>query len=178
MNESAQALSTPAPVADAALIAMLSARAQAHLCSTDETLFRQGQAPDAVYLLDEGQVTLTADTVGQECVFALQSQPGSIFGLPGVLSNAPYSLTAIARTGTRLHVLSRGDFHQLLVEHPELSFQALRILAAEVQTARHILQSSLTEEILAHRAARKRSPRSARAGSRGSGNSSQTGHRA
>ncbi len=167
------------PVADAALIAMLSAHAHAHLCSSDETLFRQGQSPDAIYLLDEGQVTLTADTVGQECVFALQSQPGSIFGLPGVLSDAPYSLTAIARSGTRLQVISRSDFHQLLAEHPEISFQALRILASEVQTARRILQSSLTEEILAHRAARARSTRSTRLERpKHSGHSGRSGHRA
>ncbi len=154
---------------------MLSARAHAHLCSTDETLFRQGQSPEAVYLLDQGQVTLTADTVGQECVFALQSQPGSIFGLPGVLSNAPYSLTAIARSGTRLHILSRGDFHQLLTEHPELSFQALRILAAEVHSARHILQSALTDEVLAHRAARKRASRTTRSVSSNPASSDHSG---
>ena len=136
---------------------MLSARARSHVCQKDEMLFRQGEAADAVYLLDEGQVTLTAETIGQECVFSLQSRAGSIFGLPGVLSDAPYSLTAVARAGTRLHVLRSGEFHRLLAEHPELSFPALRILAAEVQTARHMLQSSLTEEVLAHRAARKRS---------------------
>jgi CRP-like cAMP-binding protein len=130
---------TPAFVADADLMAALEACGQLHCCKSEETLFRQGELPEALYLLQKGQVTLTAHSAEKECVFARQALRGSVFGLPGVISNTPYSLTARARAGSQLRVISRHAFHQMLSLNPEMSFHALRILAAEVQAARRIL---------------------------------------
>lgn len=156
---------TPAFVADTDLMAALEACGQLHCCKSDETLFRQGEMPEALYLLQEGQVTLTARSGEKECVFARQRLRGSIFGLPGVISNTPYSLTARARIGSQLQVISRQAFHQMLSANPEMSFHALRILAAEVQAARRILH----DEEDTQRSARHSGPRGAQ--SRKSGNS-------
>ena len=153
-------VNTPTLVADTSLVTLLSKHSQPHLCIQDETLFSQGESPDAVYLLEDGQVTLTSDAAGEECVYARQSLPGSIFGLPGVISNAPYSLTATATSGTHLQMIPRETFQHLLSTHPEISFQALRILAAEVQTARRIVQKSIASEVHSHRSGRSRASHS------------------
>ncbi len=150
---------TSAFVASADLIAALQECAQMHRCSSDETLFRQGEMPEALYLLQEGHVTLTARADGAECVFAQQDLRGSIFGLPGVIGNTPYSLTATARAGSQLQVISYQAFHQLLKAHPEMSFYALRILAAEVQAARRILHSGKSPQEKTSAPARIRSPK-------------------
>ena len=132
-------------VADTVLLTALRAHAEAHVCQGIETLFCQGGLPEAVFLLREGQVTLTTEAAGRRRVFARQTMPGSIFGLPGVIGDTPYSLTAMADSGTQLEVVSREAFHRLLRERPEMSFHALRILAAEVQAARKILQGPSTK---------------------------------
>ena len=131
---------TPAFVADADLMAALEKCGHLHSCTSEETLFRQGEMPEALYLLQEGQVTLTTRSADKECIFARQALRGSLFGLPGVIGNTPYSLTARACAGSQLQVIPRQTFHQMLSAHPEMSFHALRILAAEVQAARRILQ--------------------------------------
>ena len=129
-------------VGDWDVITALREYALEHRCRENETLFRQGEIPESLFVLQEGQVTLKSGEADRERIFVRQTLPGSIFGLPGVIGNTPYSLTAVAEAGTQLQVITREAFHRLLITHPEVSFHALRILAAEVQAARRLLQQS------------------------------------
>lgn len=68
-----------------------------------------------------------------------EASDGSILGLPGLISDQPYSLTAIARAGARVSFLARAEFHELMHSNPVLGFKILQVLAAEVRSARKAL---------------------------------------
>jgi CRP-like cAMP-binding protein len=65
----------------------------------------------------------------------LRVGPGSLIGLPAIVGNQPYSLTAAPCVGADIREISRSDFQELM-QNPTLAIKALQILAAEVSLAR------------------------------------------
>jgi CRP-like cAMP-binding protein len=64
---------------------------------------------------------------------------GSLLGLPAVIGNVPYSLSARAKKGSFVSFIKREDFSRLMLTDPSVSVGVLRVLAAEVRTARMAL---------------------------------------
>jgi len=61
---------------------------------------------------------------------------GSLLGLPGVIADQPYSLTAIARKGANIGFVSKEAFNSLMQSEQCLMAKILQVLAAEVRSAR------------------------------------------
>jgi CRP-like cAMP-binding protein len=74
-----------------------------------------------------------------QTVLSVAAKDGSLLGLPGLISNQPYSLTAVARAGARVSFLGRSEFTTLMESNPPLAFKILQVLAAEVRSARNAL---------------------------------------
>jgi CRP-like cAMP-binding protein len=72
-------------------------------------------------------------------IFSIPALPGSLLGLPALISDRPYSLSAVAHTGARVSFVARADFFALMQADPLLSLKMLQVLAAEVRTARQAL---------------------------------------
>jgi CRP-like cAMP-binding protein len=64
---------------------------------------------------------------------------GSLLGVPAVVANKPYSLTAEAEEGAEVCVVPGEDFVRLMRSDPALSFHVLQVLAEEVRFARETL---------------------------------------
>jgi CRP-like cAMP-binding protein len=64
-----------------------------------------------------------------------------LLGLPGLIGDEPYTLTAIARDGARLSYVPRDEFNSLMQSNPHLSLKILEVLAAEVRSARRALSN-------------------------------------
>ena len=128
-------LDSSAFVADQELIQALRGRAAAVDCDEDRVLFQQGDAPAGLYILHAGEATLTMDSPGDE-VISFGAKPGSLLGLPGVVGNTAYSLSAVARKGSQVSFVSRDDFSTLMLSEPKLAMMILRVLANEVRSAR------------------------------------------
>jgi CRP-like cAMP-binding protein len=126
-------------VADPKLIGALKQRATPVDCAEDRLLFKQGDAPEGLYIFCEGEVTLTLMASTGDVVMSLSVAVGSLLGLPGVIGNVPYSLSARAKKGSLVTFVKREDFHQLMLTDPSVSVGILRVLAAEVRTARTAL---------------------------------------
>ncbi len=126
-------------VADPALIRMLEEHSAPARCEIDGALFRQGDSPAGLYIFHHGSVTLSMISENGQSLFAAQALPGSLLGLPAVVTDKPYTLTANARAGAQVSFIGRGEFTQLMLSHPKLSAQVLKILAAEVRSARRAL---------------------------------------
>jgi CRP-like cAMP-binding protein len=118
------------------LIQALQKQAATISCAEDRVLFHQGDAPVGLYILNQGQVTLTMDSPKGKPLLSAQAASGSLLGLPGLIGNEPYSLTATARRGAELSFLSRDQFTALMQSDPHLSLTILQVLAAEVRSAR------------------------------------------
>lgn len=64
---------------------------------------------------------------------------GAILGLPAVVVDQPYTLTAEALERTSIHFVSRADFLDLIQNKPQLTFKILELLALQVRSVRLLL---------------------------------------
>jgi CRP-like cAMP-binding protein len=134
-------LDSSAFVADPEVVQALAQRATPLDCKEDRILFRQGEMPSGLYILQSGEATLSMDSGAGDVVLSFQTTAGSLLGLPGLVGNCPYSLGAVARAGARLSFITRDDFTSIMQANPMLSLKILQILAAEVHSARRAICS-------------------------------------
>ena len=126
-------------LADSELIRALSEHATPIVCDPDRVLFQQDDPAAGLYILHEGEATISMTSQDGQTILSVQARSGSLLGLPGLISNQPYSLTAVAHAGARVSFLGRSEFTALMESRPPLAFKILQVLAAEVRSARHAL---------------------------------------
>lgn len=126
-------------LADPELIGALSKRAAPIDCRTDRILFHQDDAASGLYIVHEGEVKLSMTSLHGSPIVSARAGTGSILGLPGLISNQPYSLTATASAGAQVSFVDRSSFTALMQSDPTLALKILQVLAAEVRSARHAL---------------------------------------
>jgi CRP-like cAMP-binding protein len=126
-------------LADPELIRALNEHATPIVCDTDRVLFLQDDPAAGLYILLEGEVSISMTSNQGQAILSVAARDGSLLGLPGVVSNQPYSLTAIAHAGARVSFLDRAKFTALMESNPPLAFKILQVLAAEVRSARNAL---------------------------------------
>ena len=123
-------------VADPELIRALDARSTPVPCESERVLFRQDEPAVGIFLVHKGVVTLSIMVQDGHSLFAAQAKPGSILGLPGVISNQPYTLSATASAEAKVSFVSHTDLTAVMHADPLLSLKMLEVLAAEVRSAR------------------------------------------
>ena len=126
-------------LADPELLKALEKRSTPIICNEDRVLFNQGDASVGLYILSKGEATISMDSGNTAAVFSCRATAGSLLGLPGLIANQPYSLTAIAHTGAQVSYISRGDFNALVQSESPLMVKVLQVLAAEVRSARQAI---------------------------------------
>lgn len=123
-------------VADAELLTALEKRSAAVHCPEDQVLFVQGEPCTGLYILRSGSATMTIASHSGDHVVCTVNSPGALLGLPGVIANQPYSLTAKVTKDSELAFVRREDFSEMMLSQPALSLKVLAVLAAEVRAAR------------------------------------------
>jgi len=126
-------------VADPDLVLALDQRSTPVPCDDGQILFHQGDAPTGLFILNSGEVTLTMTSPKGETVMSVLAPAGSLLGLPGLIGNQPYTLTAIAAKSTQCKFVTRAEFTNLMQSDPTLSLKILQVLAAEVRSARRAI---------------------------------------
>ncbi|MFZ0396075.1 MAG: cyclic nucleotide-binding domain-containing protein [Terracidiphilus sp.] len=129
-------LDAAAFVGDETLLSALKDRSTPLDCGDGRVLFRQDDSPDGLYILHDGNVHLTMCSPDGELVMDIPAHPGSLLGLPGCVSGIEYSLSATARKGASVSFVSRDEFSRLMLQEPSIAVMILKVLAAEVRTAR------------------------------------------
>lgn len=122
--------------ADRQLIQGLAKRSRPIPCSDSRVLFAQEEAPKGVYILQRGEAALMMKSESGNVVMCLCAKAGSLLGLPAIIANEPYSMTAMARKGSEVSFVTREDFEDMMQAEPLLSLKVLQVLAAEVRAAR------------------------------------------
>ena len=130
-------------VADCELATAIEARSRIIQVNSKRVLFRQGQSPDRLFLLQSGEVILTSK-LPDKTVLGFRAVPGSLIGLPAVAGNHPYSMTATVARQSTLHSIPLAIFREIVGRNPRLSFRVLEILAAEVRSARLLISTALS----------------------------------
>ena len=126
-------------IAEKELIEALEKRSSTVVCEEERKLFTQGGNPSGLYLLRKGTATLSMESPTGGILMSITLFPGSLLGLPALIGNEPYTLTATAQKGAEFGFVSREDFNSLMLTDPSLAVRVLRVLAAEVRTARHAI---------------------------------------
>jgi CRP-like cAMP-binding protein len=131
----------PAPFhADPEVLDGLEPKLAPIVCNDYRILFNQSDGQDGLYVLKSGNATLTMNSPRGKQLLSLQPTPGSVLGLPGLIGNEPYTLTAVAHPGSVIGFIPRDEFLDLMSSDQQLSFKVLQVLAAEVRTARDALR--------------------------------------
>lgn len=103
-----------------------------------EILFRQGDNPGYAFFVKAGEIALTMHVSG-DALWRVRATKGSLVGLPAIVTNEPYSMTAEVLRDSEICRISSDDFHQLTRQNPRLCCNVLQILAGEVHGARKAL---------------------------------------
>ena len=123
-------------LADSDLIQALEKRSTPVLCNEDRVLFRRGDPPVGLYILSNGEATVSMETGNDEITFSCLATDGSLLGLPALIANQPYSLTAVAQKGAKIGFIDQDQFNSLMQSELALMVKILQVLAAEVRSAR------------------------------------------
>jgi CRP-like cAMP-binding protein len=92
-----------------------------------ESVFSHGDPGDSMYVIEVGEIKLSAETpTGDSTVAWLES--GDSFGEMALLTGKTRSVKAQAMTDTNLWVLYKNDYDELMVEHPAISVALGKVL--------------------------------------------------
>ena len=126
-------------VADPNLVESLKSHSTPVVCDEDRVLFNQGDSPDGLYIFHKGAVRLVMRSSQGDVLMNIRAIEGSLLGLPGLIGGAPYSLSASAQKGAEVSFVGREQFAKVMLSVPAIAVGILRVLAAEVRTARMAL---------------------------------------
>jgi GNAT superfamily N-acetyltransferase len=88
-------------------------------------IFREGGESDRLYVVLDGQVDITIESIGSVGFVT----GGECLGELSLLTDAPHSATASARTAVETAVLNRRDLAQLIRLRPDIGIQIYKNLA-------------------------------------------------
>jgi cAMP-dependent protein kinase regulator len=112
---------------DSRALAKLIGRVRVVDVAAGETLFRQGDPADSLYVVADGAVVPIAESPkGRTRLGVLE--PGSFFGEIGLVTNQPRNATIEALVATRLLEIRRTAIWELVREQPEVFKVMLRFL--------------------------------------------------
>ena len=109
-------------------LALLASIAREVEARPDATLIRRGEPTDALYIVIHGEVALEGAGEG-----SLSITDGGAFGTWALIDEHPSLVEARAVESTRVLRITREDFRDLLIDHPELGLDLLRGLASRVR---------------------------------------------
>lgn len=91
-------------IAEKELIEALDERSSTITCAEETRLFTRGADPRGLYLLRRGTANLTMESPTGGNLLSITLHPRSLLGLPALIGNEPYTLTAAAeaKRGARL----------------------------------------------------------------------------
>jgi CRP/FNR family transcriptional regulator, cyclic AMP receptor protein len=98
--------------------------------SAHAMVFWIGDQAGPLFVVDSGQVAITAPDEAGDHLLLEKLGPGGVFGEISFLDGGPRSATAQALTDTTLLVLPRESFHRFLMQRPEVSIGILQIMGA------------------------------------------------
>ena len=126
-------------VADPGLVQALKVHSTPVACEQERVLFNQGDSPDGLYIFHKGKLRLVMRSQLGDTLMNIPAIEGSLLGLPGLIGGTPYSLSACAEKGSEVSYVSREEFARIMLSQPPIAVGILRVLAAEVRTARMAL---------------------------------------
>ena len=121
----------------------IAARASFRDVPAGTRVIEEGTPPDALYLVDRGELTVTKRGSGAPIVLNTCG-PGDLLGELSVLEDRPRTATVTARTDTRLIVVDVAAIHDLLRASPNATLAILRTMATRLGNTEAVLRQQDT----------------------------------
>ena len=112
---------------DEAALQALAARALVRTLPADSVIFKEGDVPDALYVVLSGRVKIYLGEDGARELVLSHKGPGDYFG-EMMLDDRPRSASVMTVEPSQFAVLSRELFTAFLLEHPRVALQIIRDL--------------------------------------------------
>jgi CRP/FNR family transcriptional regulator, cyclic AMP receptor protein len=120
-----------------------------------DTLFDEGDPPDALYVVTRGRVAIAiANPIDRrESVVALM-EPGDLFGELGMLDDRPRSAMARALEPSTVLAVPYGPVLDMFDQHPKLLWNVTRLLAQRLRVMDEALADSVFLDVTGRTAKR------------------------
>jgi CRP/FNR family transcriptional regulator, cyclic AMP receptor protein len=120
-----------------------------------DTLFDEGDPPDALYVVTRGRVAIAiANPIDRrESVVALM-EPGDLFGELGMLDDRPRSAMARALEPSSVLAVPYGPVLDMFDQHPKLLWNVTRLLAQRLRAMDEALADSVFLDVTGRTAKR------------------------
>ena len=115
------------------LVDAVLARTVERTYNADMVLCREGDAPDGMYLLEQGRVLVQSVTVDGAAVGLNVVDEGDVVGEQALLAETARSATVIAVRPTQVRLLRPTQFRELRTERPEIDQFLVQVLDARIR---------------------------------------------
>jgi len=123
----------------------LAASAREQVFAPGETVIHQGDAGNGLYLIEHGEIVVTAREGAGPEVEVARLATGSVFGEMSLLTGEPRTATATAMCECHLLLVDKQAFGPILLGHPELAERICQVLVERQALLRSRLSDSAAE---------------------------------
>lgn len=116
-------------------------------CRADQTLFRAGDAGNAMYLIEHGLIRISVKAADGHEITVAELGPGEFFGEMAMLDGQPRSANATAIEDSKLAILSRKHFLSFLEGNSNVALQMLSALAYRLRQTDELLQRRVARNV-------------------------------
>ena len=117
-----------APVGDEAL-RQLATLARSSLYGAGEVVIRQGEAGEALFIIEKGEVDVSLERPGEAPLEVARLGPGSFFGEMSLLTGEPRTATVRVSRQCELLVVDKAAFARVLDSFPETAERVSEVIA-------------------------------------------------
>ena len=116
-------------------------------CRADQTLFRAGDAGNAMYLIESGRVRISVKAADGHEITVAELGPGEFFGEMAMLDGQARSANATAAQDSRLAILSRRHFLSFMQNNSKVALKMLSALTHRLRQTDELLQRRVTRNV-------------------------------
>jgi CRP-like cAMP-binding protein len=101
----------------------------------DETIFREGDRGEEMYVIIQGQVEIRKTTSSKSTKTLITLKKGDIFGEMALIENKPRSAAAVSVESTQVLAMNEELFNSMLSKNPDFAKKMIRILSERLRKA-------------------------------------------
>ncbi len=109
-----------------------------------DSLFKQGDVGDALYVIMEGEADVLVDTPGGQITVATMGEHDFV-GDIAVLCDVPRTATVTATSKLTTMRISKDLFFQLVCQFPQIAIEIMRVLAHRLDVTTRKLQDVVSK---------------------------------
>lgn len=114
---------------------------------TGETVFHEHEKGNALYVVHSGRVRIWVHDEDSKDVTLAELEPGDFFGEMSVLDGGERSANATVSADALLHRLSRDDFQEFLLAHPQAALEVIRGITARLRQTNLLVSQRISRNI-------------------------------